>query len=127
MAFRLIALLIAVGLIALPGRAETLPDPTRPAVGSAEAAPGEAAAAGAPRVTLIRIAPNRRSAVIDGQEVTVGSRVGDARVVRIAEGEVVLRGPTGTEVLKLFTEVEKRSAASTRKKADAPASRKAQP
>ncbi len=112
---------------ALPARAETLPDPTRPALATAAESAPEAAAAAGPRLQMIRIAPSRRTALIDGQEVTVGSTIGELRVVRITEGEVVLKGPGGKEVLKLFSDVEKRPITTPRKKTDARASRKAQP
>lgn len=119
--------------------AESLPDPTRPAIGADAGAPAMEVPVG-PRLQMIKISPTRRSAIIDGQEVTVGSRVGDLRVTKILEGEVVLRGKTETETLKLFTDVDKRPIAapkhdgktsgtkahrSARKKTDARASRKA--
>lgn len=124
MAFRLMPLLLLAAL--LPARAETLPDPTRPAVVVGEEGMEQVAPAAAPRLQMIRIAPGRRTALVDGREVTVGSRVGDMRVVRITEGEVVLRGPGGTEVLRLFADVEKRPATASQKTTGARAPRKAQ-
>jgi MSHA biogenesis protein MshK len=130
------ALLAATPLAA----AEALPDPTRPAIGADGAAAASEAPSG-PRLQMIKISPARRSAIIDGQEVTVGGRVGDMRVVRISEGEVVLRGENETETLKLFADVDKRPLAApghpgkasgakahspARKKTDASSSRKAQ-
>lgn len=129
MAVRLMILL----LLTLPAAlAAGLPDPTRPALGGAAEGEGMLAPAAGPRVQMIRIAPGKRTALVDGREVTVGSRLGEARVVRISEGEVVLKGPGGTEVLKLFADVEKRPVSSRpapggKKRNDAPASRKAQP
>lgn len=113
--------------VALPTCAETLPDPTRPAMATAGESAPEAAATAGPRLQMIRIAPSRRTALIDGQEVTVGSMIGELRVVRITEGEVVLKGPGGKEVLKLFSDVEKRPISTPKRKTDARAPRKAQP
>jgi len=75
-------------------------DPTRPP-GQVESA-ADAGPNGAPRVESILIAPDRRIAVVNGREVTVGSQLGDARVVRISESEVVIRRTGGEETLKLF-------------------------
>lgn len=100
---------VASGLVAalFAGAVNAAPfaDPTQPPV---MRGPGEAPLSGAPRIESILIAPDRRLAVISGQQVTVGSRVGAAAVVRITESEVVLRGPEGEQTLKLFPELSKR-------------------
>lgn len=126
-------------LLPILAAAEALPDPTRPAIGAEGGVAAEAPAG--PRLQMIKISPAGRSAIIDGQEVTVGSRVGDRRVVRISEGEVVLRGKNESETLKLFADVDKRPLAApghagrtpgakahrpAGKKSDARSSRKAQ-
>jgi hypothetical protein len=125
-AYRLILLLL---LLAAPAGAAGLPDPTRPALPDVQEAAEWAAATSGPRLTMVHIGANRRMAVIDGQEVTVGSRINDMRVVRISEEGVVLKGPAGTEVLKLLPEVEKRPLPTPkdRKPGDKPASRKTRP
>jgi hypothetical protein len=74
-------------------------DPTRPP-GAVD--PSALPAAG-PRLESVLIAPDRRVAVISGEEVTIGSRFRDGEVVRISEGEVAIRRPGGEELLKLFT------------------------
>jgi MSHA biogenesis protein MshK len=83
-------------------------DPTRPpgALDGERAGP-----AGGPRLESILIAPDRRVAVISGQEVTVGSRIGDGEVVRITEDSVLIRKPDGEASLKLFPGEAKRPAA----------------
>ena len=48
---------------------------------------------------VLREGKNR--AVIDGQEVALGGRLGDARLVRLTETEATLRSRTETVVLKL--------------------------
>ncbi len=99
----LIALLIA----ACSGAALAAPfaDPTRPPALDAERSEVPAG----PRVESILIAPDRRIAVISGQQVTIGSRIGDGEVVRISESEVRIRKPGGEESLKLFTTQARRA------------------
>ena len=137
MAARLTHFIVVLAVL-VPGlaSAEPLADPTRPAFG-AEASGGSATpgTAGGPRLQMIKISPAGRSAIIDGQEVTIGSHVGEMRVVKITEGAVVLSGKGDTETVKLFSDVEKRPVAvpgpskkgsrSTKKNTDASASRKA--
>jgi len=74
-------------------------DPTRPP-SAVSAAPN--AEKGVPNRALqsVLIAPGRSVAVIDGQLVHVGSRLGNALVVKIDEWGVVLRGGGTTETLK---------------------------
>jgi len=106
MALRLIVLYLALQGIA---QAESLPDPTRPAVGWNAAAQAEALPSG-PQLQAIRTQNGVRSALISGQTVRIGSPVEGARVTRIDDDRVWLRGPDGVQQLKLFPEVEKHSA-----------------
>lgn len=77
-------------------------DPTRPPVVADD---GNAmASTQGPRLESVLIAPDRRIAVISGQQVVVGARVGGSEVLRITESEVVLRGPQGEQTLKLVPE-----------------------
>ena len=112
MARRLSALVaaMAVGAGAPAALAAPFADPTRPP--SLEGERVEAPVG--PRVESILIAPDRRIAVVNGQEVTIGSRIGDGEVVRISESEVRIRKPGGEESLKLFT-TQARSAPAPRK------------
>jgi MSHA biogenesis protein MshK len=90
--------------------AENLPDPTRPpaALGHAGDGGASASAAGRPVLQSVLISPGRTMAMISGQMVKVGDRVGEARVIKISETEVVLRNGKELETLKLFPGVEKR-------------------
>jgi MSHA biogenesis protein MshK len=89
-------------------------DPTRPP--SAFSDDGAAATApGGPRLESVLIAPDRRLAVINGQEVRVGGKYGEGQVVRITESEVVIRSAQGTETLRLLPEVQKRHAPSAKR------------
>jgi MSHA biogenesis protein MshK len=91
-------------------RAEILADPTRPP----NAAPATAgrAGAGATGGSVLQstfISGGRRFAIISGQTVVIGDRLGDAQIVRISESEVALRQNGAMKTLKLFPELEKRA------------------
>lgn len=93
-----------VALLAMPCARAALPDPT-----ALPAAPAAADSA-SPGISLtaIKRSGKQRFAVIGGQELAVGERYQDARVVRITESEVVLRRGAELTVLKLYPHVEKR-------------------
>jgi MSHA biogenesis protein MshK len=85
--------------------AQVMTDPTRPPPGVY--APESAdKAAGAPVLQSVMITPTARSAIIGGEEVKLGAKFGDARVIKITESEVVLRTTGGTETLKMYPGVE---------------------
>lgn len=113
---RPIPLLLAT-LVSAAAQAAPFADPTRPPSVSAEAGPGGQAVSG-PRLESVLIAPNRRIAVISGQAVTLGGKVGEARVVRISESEVVLQNGDQRETLRLFPDVEKKSIRTRARRAD---------
>lgn len=98
-------------LFACVAQAAPFADPTQP---PAARDAGEGLMSG-PRIESILIAPDRRLAVISGQQVTIGTRVGSAVVVGITETEVVLRGADGDQTLKLFPELVRQSAAAVKK------------
>jgi len=89
-------------LLAFPALGAPFADPTRPPI--AAGAAGSSGSPGAPRLESVLIAPDRRIAVIDGQQVTLGARIAGGEVVRITETEVVIRGAERLETLKLFPE-----------------------
>lgn len=84
-------------------QAEGLPDPTRPAIdlggSGVGAAPTEPAQQG---LQSVIISPRHQAAIINGQTVSVGDKVGDARLVEVRENSVVLQGPRGRRVMELF-------------------------
>jgi MSHA biogenesis protein MshK len=61
----------------------------------------------APVLQSVLITPTHRAAIINGQRVELGGRYGEARVLKITETEVVLRSVAGTEVLKMYPNVDK--------------------
>jgi MSHA biogenesis protein MshK len=99
-------LMIALGLAAASSAfAQGLSDPTRPPSDSASVQnpPDQAS-----RLQSVLISPGRKLAVIDGLTVTVGERVGDARVVAISPAQVVLQRGGAYQTLKLHPGIEKK-------------------
>jgi len=125
--FRLLACTLLAGTVS-SALGQAMADPTRPAL-AAESGPGMAgseAPAASGLQTIIRRAGAKPAAVINGEYVVLGGRVGDARLVKVGDDSVILRGPTGTEELRLIPGVEKKAAVPAKpKKAKAtPASSK---
>jgi MSHA biogenesis protein MshK len=101
------ALLTALGmtLLAAVHAAPPFADPMQPP--NASDGKPSPSAEGGPRLESILIAPDRRLAVINGQQVAVGDRLFGMSVVRILETEVVVRGAEGEQTLSLFPEVSR--------------------
>lgn len=87
--------------------AEALPDPTRPPAVLTAPAPGTPEESG-PVLQSVRLSPSRKTALISGQQVPLGGRFGDAVLIRLSEGEAVLRKGDTLQTLKLFPDVDKR-------------------
>jgi MSHA biogenesis protein MshK len=104
---RLLAALLAFAACAAHGA--PFADPTRPPP-AFDAEANDAASLSGPRLESVLIAPDRRIAVISGEEVTLGSRFRGGEVVRITESEVRIRRSGGEESLKLFAGDVKRTA-----------------
>ena len=103
------ALFLALGLalnLAWPGaQAQALDDPTRPPAAlwaPASAAPVVAARPQLQSVLISTQPGGRRLAVIDGQVVKIGSKVGDAVVTDIRDTAVLLRRGKSVETFKLY-------------------------
>jgi MSHA biogenesis protein MshK len=90
--------------------AQALSDPTRPPggfyVGPGTGRGGEAGSALVLQSVLIY--PDMRSAIISGEHVALGQKLGNARLVRVAETEVVLLDGAERRTLRLFPGVDKR-------------------
>ena len=83
-----------------------------PEAGSGTTAPIESG------VQTVILRPGGKSAaVINGQYVVVGDKFGDKRVQRISETEIVLKGESGREVIKVMPSIEKTRAGGTTAKA----------
>ncbi|HEX4927524.1 MAG TPA: hypothetical protein VFV74_05950 [Burkholderiales bacterium] len=106
--------LLAVAAVTVASTAAAAPfaDPTRPpgSLGHDAGEPIEG-----PRLQSVLIAPDRRVAVISGEQVTIGSSFRGGRVVRITEEEVRIRRAGGEESLKLFAGGGKRPTAKPRR------------
>lgn len=87
---------------------EILRDPTRPPAILFAPQERETIDVG-PVLQSVSFASGRRTAIISGQNVRTGSKVGEARVIRISETEVVLKTGNSLQRLKLFPDVEKHS------------------
>jgi len=87
--------------------AEDLIDPTRPPIGLVASGVAAVAAVVKNEVVLqsILISNQRRAAIIDGVTVELGGRVGNARLIEINTGFVVLKTGRVRQVVKLFPDV----------------------
>jgi len=84
-------------------------DPTRPpTVAPSPQATAERAAPPGPLLQSVLLAPGRKIAVINGEPIALGEKLGEATLVRITETEVVLKHGREMRVLKLYPSVEKR-------------------
>lgn len=92
----------------LVNAAEMLRDPTRPPAILSAPQERETINVG-PVLQSVSFASGRRTAIISGQHVTTGSKIGEARVVSISETEVLLKTGDSLQRLKLFPDVEKHS------------------
>jgi MSHA biogenesis protein MshK len=89
----------------LAGVSQVLNDPTRPPPGIYSNEAAGSAAVSEPVLQSVMISPTERSAIIGGKTVKLGAVVGDARVIKITESEVVLRSASGTETLRMYPDV----------------------
>jgi MSHA biogenesis protein MshK len=85
--------------------AQVLQDPTRPPSASPSVQDTKSESS---RLQSVLISPGRKLAVIDGRTVTLGERVGDARVVAIAPAQVILQRGAEYQTLKLHPGIEKK-------------------
>lgn len=92
--------------------AENLLDPTRPpsamGVGLAVVEPS-----GSPILQSVLISPQRRVAIINGETVQVGDSLGEARVVKISETEVILQVGKERRALRMYPDVERKLTAAS--------------
>jgi MSHA biogenesis protein MshK len=92
-------MLLSLSAIPIVSSAQTLVDPTKP--------PSELSAPAAPNeLQSIIISPSRRAAIISGQTVELGGKVGDVRLIEVSEGSVVLQGAKERQILTLFPNVK---------------------
>jgi len=105
----LVLIVLLGATCAVRAQSAPLADPTRPPIVEPERAAEASAKPVGPRLESVLISPSRRVAVINGNAVTVGGKLGDATVVAISEGAVVLRHADRKETtLQLLPDAEKR-------------------
>ena len=94
-------------------RAQALSDPTRPPTtfyAATQAGVGAGRAPGGLVLESVLISPQARSAIISGEYIELGQKIGDLRLIRVAETEVVLLEGGERKTLKLYPGVDKRPA-----------------
>ncbi len=96
----------------LPGAVNAqLADPTRPpadARKAAEATSGGSVPDASGLQSVILRKQGNPAALINGEVVELGGKVGEARLVKVSEDAVVLKGPGGEETLRLIPAAEKK-------------------
>ena len=112
---RFIGCLLLGALYAPAGAPQSLGDPMMPARVSPEP---DAPAAGS-RLRSVILSPQRKLAVIDGQLVALGGKIGEATLVALSESEAVLRNGEEVEHLQLLPGTDKKRPATTRSGAPA--------
>jgi MSHA biogenesis protein MshK len=98
--------------LAAGAHAQTLGDPTRPPAGQ-RGGGGPGRQAGDPAGLVLEsviISDAARSAIISGEHVMLGGKIGQARLVQVSEVAVVLLTGDSRRTLKLFPGVHKRPA-----------------
>lgn len=108
MARRLIAPLLICGVCTVQAQSA---DPTRPAIDTGAAATAGMAAPSpvAGLQSIIQRKSGKPAALINGAVVELGGKVGEARLVKIGDDFVVLRGAMGSEILRLTPDAEKKA------------------
>lgn len=108
---RRLTFLLATGMLVGPVHAESslsaLPDPTRPPAAFYEPANDAGEVTGPVLQSVVIPVKGRPVAVISGQQVTLGGRYGESRLIRLSESEAVLQGPAGALRLPLTSGITK--------------------
>lgn len=101
-------LLAVASLAALPVHAQGMSDPTRPPSELFGGASEPESQAGTSPAQVVIISSDRRQATINGRTVPLGGRFGDATLVKISDAEIVLQKPDSTEVIRLYSSVNRK-------------------
>jgi MSHA biogenesis protein MshK len=99
-------LTLSIALFTVAANAEELTDPTRPPPALMAAPEGRTAEYQPSGLQSIIISRTRRVAIIDGETVVLGGKHGDAKLIEVNEGNVVLQGAHGRQVMSLFPDVK---------------------
>lgn len=102
-------LALFAALFSVTATAEELPDPTRPpaSLTAPGTSPGQLATESRPSgLQSTIISKSRRAAIIDGKTVELWARHGNAQLIEVNEGSIVLQGAQTRQVLTLFPDVK---------------------
>lgn len=105
-----VASVIALSMLLASAQAAAqigLLDPTRPPTVAPSQSPQATPEPPGPQLQSVLLAPGRKIAVINGESVALGEKLGGATLVRVSETEVVLKDGAEMRVLKLYPSVEK--------------------
>lgn len=105
---RLVMFLLIAGSSAV--QAQSLGDPLRPPSAPASSGAETVQEASPNQLQSVLISPSRKLAVINGQTVALGGRIGDATLARVSETGVVLKRGATLETLHLLPGIEKKKA-----------------
>lgn len=104
------ASMVCIALAPFAATAQSMSDPTRPPSADDLARFGSSGIAGLSseyRLDAVILSQGRKLAVINGQTVPLGEKIGEARLVRVTESGAVIRKDDGTETLRFHAGVEK--------------------
>jgi MSHA biogenesis protein MshK len=109
--------LCAAGLVlaALAWPAAAIEDPTRPPAGLRSGTGQRTGSGDGLVLESVIIAADSRSAIISGEHVMLGGKIGNARLVKVSEGAVVLMIGSSQRRLELYPGVRKRHGAHERR------------
>ncbi|HEY6241860.1 MAG TPA: hypothetical protein VIW78_13620 [Burkholderiales bacterium] len=123
-AYLTLSVALAVMLGTPPAFAQGLSDPTRPpreilggGADAFEPAPSSPA-------QVVIVSKDRRQATINGQTVNLGGRYGNATLVGISDEEIVLQRPDSTQVIRLYSSVNRKVRASPEQRSTKAAGRR---
>ena len=112
-------MLLTAMLLCLPQitAAESLPDPTLPAIDLNGSGADTVVIETAPKgLQSTIISPQYRAAIINGETVILGGKYGDSRLVEVRESSVVLQNAQGRRVMELFPKVNIKNSEPARQK-----------
>lgn len=92
--------------------AQALNDPPRPPIAVLSNVPGDTDAATGPVLQSVMISPAGSFAIISGELVRLGDMYGGARVIKITAHEVALRSTSGTEILRMYPDLNVKAVSS---------------
>lgn len=110
MARALIAPLLLAGFWAATALAQPVADPTRPPsfVEAGSGPAGTALTPASPLQSIILRPGAKPRALLSGEWIELGQEYNGARLVKVTDSSVILKGPGGTETLFLTPDAEKK-------------------